>query len=249
MTTFQTFRRDLGLATAGLEQQAIAAQLAAFAHAEVEDAIRRGEASPSYRRFVNGQPDMPEERVTLPGPIDYVFSGWDQIIPFALDYLRGRSPVDSGDYQNSFVVIVNGRVVSRSSSGYQRRVLFGGQAGGGLDIPADALVTITNTQPYTRKIEVGAMRLSVQPRIFEDAEHEVASKFEGQVSTSTQYLRLHGGIADGVPYTLKGRQRQRAVAQTSRSSAFRAGRRALSDRGDSKAGQPLTYPSLVMTLG
>src|SRR3954464_13170980 len=106
-----TFARDLQLATAGLEPQAITAQLARFARAELAGAIQRGEASPNYARFVNGRAGAPEESVIPPGPILYVFSTWGDVIPWALADLEKRSPRKSGRYQLSHIVMVGGRVV------------------------------------------------------------------------------------------------------------------------------------------
>src|SRR4051794_12782640 len=98
-TSFQTFARDLQLATAGLEPAAIAAQLARFARSELAGAIQRGEASRIYAKFVNGRAGAPEESVIPPGPILYVFSQWGPVLEYALKYLEGRSPKKSGKYQ------------------------------------------------------------------------------------------------------------------------------------------------------
>jgi len=229
MPGFQTFERDLKLATVGMEPRAIAAHLAAFAKSELAKVIASGAARSPYQTIVNGRVGAAEETVVPPGPIVYQFNGgnlWPVVIGFALDYLKQRSPKDSGDYQNSFVVIANGRVRSGSYAGVHRRALLGGQVTPTTDIPQSAKVIITNTRPYTRKIEMGAMRMSVPPGLFKDAESAVQGEFSEAVSVRTQFLRLHSGIAPGLPYLLKGSAR----------------------RKDSRAGQPLTYPSLVLSL-
>jgi hypothetical protein len=251
MNTFGTLERQLKVATANMEPAALAAQLAAFAKSELAAAIQRGDASPPYETVVNGRVGAAEESVIPPGPIVYVFSGgnlWPAVIGFALDYLQRRSPVDSGDYRNSFVVIADGRIKGGSYAGVYRRALLGGKVQGPTDIPASAKVIITNTQPYTRKIEMGAMRMSVPPGLFKDAESAVAGEYGEVVSVSTQFLRLHSGIAPDLPYILKGAGRVGRAVRSRQSSAYRAGRSTLTLRRDSRAGQPLTYPSLVLNM-
>jgi hypothetical protein len=248
--TFAGFERNLQLATAGLEPKAIAAQLAAFARAELAKAIQSGAASPPYETIVNGRIGASEDTVIPPGPIVYQFHGgnlWPSVIGFALDYLKRRSPKDSGDYQNSFVVIAGGRVKAGYHQGIHRRALLGGRRADA-DIKPTERVIITNIQPYTRKVEVGGMKMRVPPGLFKDTESAIEGEFGEAVNVRTRFLKLHAGVGPGVPYILKGHQRQIAAKQNRQSSAFRAGRATLSDRKDSKAGQQLTYPSLVLTL-
>lgn len=213
MATFSTFARDLKLATAGLEPQAIAAQLAKFARAELAGAIQRGEASPIYARFVNGRPGAAEESVVPPGPILYVFSQWGPVLEYALKYLEGRSPKKEGRYQLAHIVMVDGRVVADPST-----------------IPAEATVTIVNTVPYARKIEVGHMKMSVPRGIYEDAEVRIGRQF-ADVEVRMTMMQLPNG------YVLKGR--------------FRRGFREFARRGlqkDTKAGSRMTYPALTLRL-
>lgn len=84
-------------------------------------------------------------------------------------------------------------------------------------IGAAASVTITNDKPYARKIEVGAMTLRVPPGIVEQTRKAVQRRYSNVVSAELRYIRLAGG------YVLKG--------------GHRKGRR---------AGDPLTYPALVI---
>jgi len=84
----------------------------------------------------------------------------------------------------------------------------------------DAQVIVTNDQPYHRKIEVGAMQMAGRPHIVEGAEKFIRAEFKGSIAAVTRYIELAGG------YRL-------------RRSHGRRGR---------MAGDPLTYPALVLTL-
>ncbi|MDR6953788.1 hypothetical protein J2X65_003151 [Ancylobacter sp. 3268] len=188
-----------------MEPAAISSALAAFAKQELAGVIARGEGTQIYDRFVNGHAGAPEESVQAPGPILYVFSWWQPIIAFALNELERRSPRKSGRYANSFVVFVNGRRAHR-----------------GEEIPPNAEVVITNTQPYARKVQVGAMKMNVPPFLFDYAGSAVVRRFGATlISVQLKFLQLRGG------YILK---------------------RSQGNRADRQAGMPLTYPSLILNM-
>lgn len=193
--------RQIGIATAGLSPQAINALLARTAKQALAEAISSGEASPRYQRAVNGRVNVPEEQVQAPGPILYAFSYLEEITTYALEFARARSPKASGRYRNSWFAMVDGRVWN-----------------GRTDIPADAQVIVTNDRPYSRKIEVGAMKMRVPPNIVEDARQAVQQRYGGTVKASKRFIELSGA------YRL-------------RRNGGRRGRR----RGD-----PITYPALVI---
>src|SRR6185369_10254520 len=97
MAGMEFFERDLRLATAGLEPDAINAALAKFARAELAKTIAGG-APQQYEKFVNGRAGAVEESVKAPGPIVYVFTNWSLVINAALQELQKRSPRRSGRY-------------------------------------------------------------------------------------------------------------------------------------------------------
>ncbi|MGE0290269.1 MAG: hypothetical protein AB7P16_28640 [Bradyrhizobium sp.] len=102
------------------------------------------------------------------------------------------------------------------------------------DIPAEAEVMIINTQPYARKIEVGHMRMTVPDGVYEAVRSKVVRRFGGEagpVQVRKRMVMLPGG------YVLKGRFRRgyKSFARTKL-------------RRDTKAGQPITYPALVMSM-
>lgn len=214
MARIETFDRDIKLATAGLAPQNIAKELAKLARSELSKALSSGEASPDYERFVNGRRGVIEDDVIPPGPILYVFTWWTDIITYAIQYLIDRSPERSGRYKRSWIVLANGRPVSNPK-----------------DIPAGAEVTITNDQPYHRKIDVGHMRMSVERYIIDDARMAVNRIFGNLVSTRRAVVTLPNS------YVLKGYFRRgfRKFARTK-------------IRRDTAAGQRMMYPALVMNL-
>jgi hypothetical protein len=227
-TGFEFFERDLRVATAGMEPEAINRAVATFARQELSRVITEGIASPDYQRYVNGIPGAPEEAYKAPGSIVYEFTNWPLVIQSALAELQKRSPRKSGRFAASFIVIVGGRIVTDYRA-----------------IPATAEVIIVNFQPYTRKAETGLLK---QPRryVFDGTKRVLNARFNGVFKAETRFLNIASGIHPEIPYILKGHVKVRAAVQNNRSSAFRAGRTTLASRKETVAGQPLTYPAVVI---
>ena len=160
-------------------------ELALFAKQSLSDAIHSGEGSPQYDKYVNSRLGADEFTVVPPGPIVYVFHWWNEIVTFALETLRARSPVRSGLYRDSWFPMVNGVVISDYSA-----------------IPINAEVIITNNQPYARKIEVGFMHMSVEPGVAGDARTIVRGRFGNLFDVKQTMVTLPGG------YILKGHFRK-----------------------------------------
>lgn len=206
--------RDVQLATASIAPENIAKELARFARSSLRDVIAANEASPIYDTYVNGRIGADEDSVVPPGPILYEFSYWEPIIKFALAYLAKRSPVKTGRYQSSHIVMLGSQVISPDTQ-----------------ISAGEEVTIVDTQPYARKIEVGHMLMSVPDGVYQDARREVGRQFSGQVKVDFRMVSLPNG------YILKGR--------------FSKGRKTYARKGlqkDTVAGQRMTYPALIMNM-
>ena len=227
-TGFEFFERDLRVATAGLDPEAINRAVAAFARQELQRVIADGSASPDYQRYVNGIPGASEDAYKTPGSIVYEFTNWPLVIRAALDELQKRSPRKSGRFAESFIVIVRDHIVTDFRT-----------------IAPSAEVIIVNFQPYTRKAETGLLK---KPKryVFDGTKRTLNSRFNGVFKAETRYLNIASGIHPEIPYVLKGQVRVRAAAQNNRSSAFRAGRATLASRKETAAGQPLTYPAVVI---
>lgn len=216
ITGVKVFERRLQLAIGDLTGPAAAAKLASFARQELAEVIASGQGSPNYDRFVNGLPDVVEERVRLPGPIVYVFSWLDEVVELALEVLRERSPLgpaERGHYRDNHQVLIGGRVVATSENPGAIR---------GIEIPPRAEVTISNATPYSRKIEVGAMKMSVAPHVYEQARQAVLRQYRRLVTCELRFITRSDG------YQLRaalGRRRSRGTD-----------------------GRVLTYPALILNL-
>ncbi len=192
------------MATAGMEPQNIARELAAFARSELSKAIQEGEGSERFNRYVNGRLGAREESVVPPGPILYVFQWWREIVEFALQTAVERSPEKSGDYKKSWFVMTPGGVIKSFD-----------------EIPINSVVILTNNQPYARKIDVGHMKMSVPPGVVEDVRKRVMARFGNIVNAKRTMIPLPGG------YILKGRFRRgyRPFARTKLRPDTQAGAR------------------------
>jgi len=194
MAKFETFDRDIKIATAGLMDEAISKKLATFARAELAKAISSGQASTTYEKFVNARKGAPEETVVPPGPILYVFTNWPLVIRTAMAELAKRSPRRTGRYAGGFMVLANGLPVRDYSK-----------------IRPEDVVTIFNVRPYTRKIEVGANRTG--KRHVDLAKRALSRRFKEGFSFETRFLEMRAGLHPEVPYRLKNSQGKRKDRQ------------------------------------
>jgi hypothetical protein len=214
MMATRSFSRDLQIATTDISPRSMAPALAAFARSELAAAIASGVASKVYDRYVNGRLGASEDSVTMPGPIEYEFSIWPDVIEFTLQALVERSPERSGRYKRAwFVMTAGGRVRDIS------------------DIPNGADVTFCNDEPYSRKIDVGHMHMSVPPGVVEDVRKMVLAQFGNMISARRTMIPLPSG------YVLKGHF-TRGVGRFARTRL----------RRDTAAGQQMLYPALVLSL-
>lgn len=198
-TGFEFFERDLRVATAGMEPEAINRAVAAFAKQELRRVIADGSASPRYDRYVNGVEGAPEEAYMAPGSIVYEFTNWPLVINAALDELKKRGPrPKSGQFNSSYVVIVGGRLPVMDYS----------------KIRSDAEVIILNAMPYSRKAEVGRLGIPEQ-RLFRGTQRVMSSRFNGAFTFQTKFLDVPAGINPMMPYHLKNRRSRDRISRKS----------------------------------
>lgn len=216
MAALAQFGDMLQRATADVLPPGAERKFAAYARRCLAQSIASGFGTEQYDKYVNGRFNVPEEQVKLPGRITYIFHSWANVIPTALAELRRRVPRGkTGRYQNSFLVVVDGRVVTNFAA-----------------IPVDKIVTILNAQPYTRKMEVGANGkrkdtgdLGPGAKHFAGANRAINSKFSNVFESEFAFVKATPGIDSRVPYILRG---------------------SYGRRKDSQAGQPITYPALIL---
>lgn len=176
--------------------------------------LSRQSARPDVKIEVDGHAALSEDQVRPFGIIVYHFQRMREIVEFALDQARQLSPVLSGAYRNAWFVMADGSEVSVA------------------DVPNSGTVIVTNDQPYSRKINVGAKGFEryVPPGIVEKVRQQVIRKYGAVVDTNIEFITLDGG------YVLKHGLRR-----------IHQGRRYGGIRNDAQAGSALTYPSLSLT--
>ncbi len=217
--------RDIRVASIGLSHQAIARRMAEVSRQAVAEAIARGEGTESRTTIVNGRVGAAEESVTPPGPIVVKFNWWEEVALYAIEFASARSPVDSGDYRDSWFVLADGEMVAPENIP-----------------PAARMIVVTNDKPYHRKIDVGHMRnMSVPPGIIEDTRQAVNGRYGNMVLAEVGFVELAGG------YILKGRQYSSAK-KFSAHIRHNRGRAVATKRKDSKRGQAMTYPAVEISL-
>jgi len=148
--------------------------------------IGTGNASPVYRRFVDGVEGADPASVRLDGgTILYVFSNLAQAVIYGLEYARLNSPQVTGRYKNDwFAVVDNKPWVAPLAS-----------------IPPGSFVMLVNFAPYARRLEEGGRtgrsgRLKSYPHpkyvVSEMTRRAVAAKFPNLVVRRT-FALIPGG--------------------------------------------------------
>ncbi|MDB5415104.1 MAG: hypothetical protein JWR10_3439 [Rubritepida sp.] len=181
-------------------------QIAAdYARGVRDGLIASGRAPPHFTTAVDGREGVAEEAVRLDGGhIRYEFGSLANAVQFALDYLRERSPVLTGDYRASWMVLVNGSPWRQAVS----------------EIPGDAEAVVVNDRPFARLLEVGSNGKASARRVRRvkyknrrghertklltsttDCAAEVQKRWP-DLFVARQFVRLSGGKND-VPYIAK----------------------------------------------
>jgi hypothetical protein len=125
--------------------------------------IMQAEPKPArFTRTVDGVPGAVEEAVKIGGVIRYNYNRLDEVVRFAMDTLFDLSPVLSGEYRMRHQLFVGGVQAANLQS---------------WDGSSD--IIITNTLPYSRKIEMSTMTMRVPgtDRVYEEAASVVARRF------------------------------------------------------------------------
>jgi hypothetical protein len=141
-TRVESIDRDLSLLLGDdLSPEGRSAALAAFARQANEDALRQNEAAigrrPAVRRVVDGRVGAAEESVKPGGMIAYEYDLVADMLTYIGDLLVAHSPVLTGTYARSFLIMVDGAPHEP-----------------GAPLPPSAQdIVIVNTTPYARKVE------------------------------------------------------------------------------------------------
>lgn len=128
----------------------------------------------SYQIYTDGSASTTEESVKPFGVIQYLFLRMNQIGKYAYVTARAMSPVESGRYRDSWILVADDVVVSEN------------------DVPATAKqLILVNYQPYSRKIQLrGAKLKGVPPGIVEKIQLQVRRLYGKFVSTNVSFIEL-----------------------------------------------------------
>ncbi len=176
----------------------------AIARAGLAEYLATTGAPPDISIETDGHKASNEESVKPFGVIVYRFTYMQEIVAYALSAARELSPVDTGKFKGSWFAMVDNAETQPGA------------------IPPGATVTITNDQPYLRKIHQGSKGFEryVPPGIVEKVRQLVLRRYKQNVDAYVEFVTLQGG------YILKG------------------GRPGARHRKDTAAGQELTYPAI-----
>jgi len=219
---------------ANLTPEANARKFAVAARSYRDELIRRGQSPPQFRTFVDGREGAKEETTKPGGATIYSFNLIGRVVRRALEELRRFAPEKSGDLRDSFVVSVDGRPWTKS---YE-------------EIPTYADVVIVNVAPYARKVETGAMIMTVPKEMFERARQRLLAVFPSVFFNKT-FVLLPASFSTGkfkTPYILKGQFHAPVFEAQRRKRADRLGIMFHRAGRSQERGQQLTYPALSFSL-
>lgn len=159
------------------ETQAVLVALAKREHGKIMQADPR---PARFIRSVDGVRGAREEQVRPDGTIIYVYPRLDEVVRFAMDTLFDLSPVLSGEYRLRHQLFVGG-VQSRNLSQWD----------------GTSEILITNTLPYSRKIEMSTMTMRVPgtDRVYEEAASVVAERYGNSAKVQFGWQGVVGGSA------------------------------------------------------
>lgn len=183
-------RVDL-LVSGALSPQAIVTAFANEARRRRDEVIRSGEGSSTFQTFVDGREGAREETVKIGGTVLYRFNHLGVAAAYAYAFAVARSPSRSGRFRSSWVVAVNGQPL----------------VGDIEQIPNEAVVTLVNIQPYSRKIDTGGQRIYVKGSITEDIRQATRRRFPA-VDVERSFVQLSSRLARRgviVPYLVRSR--------------------------------------------
>lgn len=130
----------------------------------------------NYTRWVDGHEGAPEHTVSARGVITYEYNRYDLVAKAILDTLRQRSPVKSGDYVRGHTLFINGIEVQTLA-----------------DWKQGDEISISNYVPYSRKIEIGKMKMSVPGHVYETTAQLMRREYRDIADISFTYRGIING--------------------------------------------------------
>lgn len=172
------------LAARDLAAQTLGNFVADFARAAFEE-IDRGNLvaigkNAAVTVTVDGRLNVPLESVNpAAGVIEFEWSLVDDVLQWIWQALKDRSPVDSGDYRDSHVLLADGAPVTPGGT-----------------IPPASTFIFANAQPYARRIELGKTKsgrdfvLQVPSRIYERVAKDAKARFGNLAAIEFDFYQM-----------------------------------------------------------
>jgi hypothetical protein len=167
------------------------------AKAKNAEVMNRDPRPATFTRYVDGKQGAPEEAVEATGTIVYRYPRIELVAQYAMEVLFDLSPVLSGDYRNAHTLFLDGMPVSDLKSWR----------------PGDE-ISISNPLPYSRKIEIGKMKMRVAgtDHVYEQACRKVMARYGNMARIDFTFRALIGGgqvnqaraASSGQPWWLGG---------------------------------------------
>lgn len=180
MARLQPISRQIDLAIAGVQQEVSRAIIATVRREHLK--IMEADPRPtSFTRIIDGVRGAPLEQVKRIAVFEY--PRLDVVAQFALETLFDKSPVLTGDYRNAHTLFLDGVAVHN---------LQGWRPG--------SVVVISNFLPYSRKVEIGKMKMRVPgtDHVYQQAEQIVRARFGNLANVRFTYTGIIGGaVAKG----------------------------------------------------
>lgn len=136
----------------------------------------------------------------------YSFLSMPDIVAFALQTLRERSPVGGdgdqhpGLYRDSHTVFLNGHVVQDVSA-----------------FRSGDQINIANPVPYARKIEAGRGKMSVPGHVYETTAQIVAARYGNQASIKFTFMPVRfGDVASFAAFSRRIKPGRRRMSEKAR---------------------------------
>ncbi|QCO03031.1 hypothetical protein [Azospirillum argentinense] len=193
MARLQSFRAQVDLAKSrllGETRRQMLVQAAREAHAEASAINTRALGHPVESvTIVDGRRGAPVESVKAGGVVVHLFAVHQAAIEFTAETLSRLSPWDTGLYENSHLLLVNGEEVEW-----------------GVTVGVDDVATFVNLLPYARRLEQGWSD-QAPDGVYEVASEIVRARFGNIVNVRFGYRHFVGREAGKHRPTEAGKQR------------------------------------------
>lgn len=122
------------------------------------------------------------------------YSYMDDVAQFAIKTLKEHSPVGSsadkhpGLYRDGHMLFIDGHLVQDAKNWQPGQILY-----------------ISNPEPYSRKIELGTMSMSVPGHVYETCAPIIQDKFSGRITVRMVFMPLRFGSVAAYSHSAAGR--------------------------------------------